>query len=80
MPRRFPIFQFPNVELLTALGAGAVAQTASGDVARGATLVSRVALLAWAAEELLGGANWFRRLLGIGGAAYALGVVPGPPQ
>jgi hypothetical protein len=39
-----------------------------------------VALLAWAAEELLGGANWFRRLLGIGGAAYALGVVPGPPQ
>jgi hypothetical protein len=43
-----------------------------------ATFVSRVALLSWAAEEIVAGANWFRRLLGAGGAAYALGVVPAP--
>jgi hypothetical protein len=78
MPRRFPIFQFPNLELLTAMSAGALAQASRGDLARGATLISRVALMAWAAEELFGGANWFRRLLGAGGAAYALGLLPRP--
>jgi hypothetical protein len=76
MPRRFPIFQLPNLELVTAVGAGAVAQAAGGDAARAATLVSRVALLLWAGEEIVQGANWFRRLLGVGGAAYALGMVP----
>lgn len=74
MPRRFPIFQFPNVELATAVGAGAIARTSAGDGARAAEVISRVAALVWGAEELLHGANWFRRLLGVGGVAYALGV------
>jgi hypothetical protein len=77
MPRRFPIAQFPNRELLCALAAGAVAQTASGDAARAAAVVCKMALLVWAYEELFHGANWFRRLLGAGGAAYSLGILPG---
>jgi hypothetical protein len=80
MPRRFPIFQFPNAELVTAAGAGVIAQAASGDLARVATLISRVALLVWAGEELIDGANWFRRLLGLGGAAYAVGLLPEPSR
>jgi hypothetical protein len=77
MPRRFPIAQFPNRELLCAMVAGALAQMASGDAARAAAVVSEVALLVWAYEELVDGANWFRRLLGAGGAAYALGLLTG---
>jgi hypothetical protein len=78
MPRRFPIFQFPNAELTIAVGAGAVAHSATGAQARAAELVSRVALLVWAGEELLDGANWIRRLIGAGGAAYALGLLNRP--
>jgi hypothetical protein len=79
MPRRFPLFQFPNAELVTAMAAASVAVNAGGESARAAEFVSRVALLVWAAEELLDGANWFRRLLGAGGAAFALGL-PNRPR
>ncbi|HEY3728118.1 MAG TPA: hypothetical protein VGL51_13140 [Solirubrobacteraceae bacterium] len=78
MPRRFVIAQFPNRELLCTLAAGAVARTASGDAARAAAVVSEVALLVWAYEELVNGVNWFRWLLGAGAAANALGLLPGP--
>jgi hypothetical protein len=79
MPGRFPIVQFPNADLITAAAAAAIARNASGETARGAEFVSRVALLVWAAGELLDGANWFRRLLGAGAAAYALGL-PNRPR
>jgi hypothetical protein len=77
MPRRFPIFQFPNPPLLAAMAAQAVARTANGETARGAAVVSDVALLVWSYEEVSHGANWFRRLLGLGGGAYALRMMSG---
>jgi hypothetical protein len=73
MPRRFPIFQFPNPPLIVAGLAGAVARLADRRYSPVARLVSHLALLVWALEEVIAGANWFRRvLLGLGGGGYAL--------
>jgi hypothetical protein len=72
MPRRFPIFQFPNPPLIAALLAGALGRQARGPLSRNATLLSRLALLLWSAEEMATGVNWFRRLLGTMGGVYAL--------
>jgi hypothetical protein len=72
MPRRFPIFQFPNRPLTIAGLAGVAARLVDRRLSPGALLVSRLALLVWALEELAGGANWFRRFLGLGGGGYAL--------
>lgn len=72
MPRSFPIFQFPNRPLVATLLAAAIARATLGRTSSAARLVSRLALLVWSAEEIADGANWFRRLLGLGGAA--LGV------
>jgi hypothetical protein len=72
MPRSFPIVQFPNRPLIAIVAAAAVARGTHGPTAAGATLVSRLALLVWSAEEIFEGANWFRRLLGIGGAAWGI--------
>jgi hypothetical protein len=72
MPRGFPIFQFPNPPLIVAGLAGAVARLAHGRYSPVALLVSHLALLVWALEEVTAGANWLRRLLGLGGGGYAL--------
>jgi hypothetical protein len=72
MPRRFPIFQFPNPPLIVAGIAGAVARLGDGGYSPLARLVSDLALLLWAIEEVIAGANWLRRLLGLGGGGYAL--------
>ena len=72
MPRRFPVFQFPNPPLIVAGLAGAAARLVDRRYSRGASLVSHVALLVWALEEVVSGANWFRRLLGLGGGGYAV--------
>ena len=72
MPRRFVIAQFPNLPLLTAVAAGTLAKNADGDAARAAGAIRDVALLVWGFEEITEGANWFRRLLGVGGVAVAL--------
>lgn len=72
MPRRFPIFQFPNRPLIVAGLSAAVARLADRRYASVARLASHLALLVWALEELLSGANWFRRLLGLGGGGYAI--------
>lgn len=71
MPRRYPIFQFPNPPLITAMLAGAAARTTHGPTARGAAVVSAVAQLVWAYREITEGANGFRRMLGVAGAARA---------
>lgn len=73
MPRRFPIAQFPNFPMLVAIAAGGMARRSDGEAAHAALLVSNVATLVWAYEELTDGASWFRRLLGLAGAAYGLG-------
>jgi hypothetical protein len=72
MPRRFPIFQFPNPPLIVAGLAGVVGRLADREYSPLARLVSDLALLVWALEEVASGANWFRRLLGLGGGGYAL--------
>ena len=70
MPR--PIFQFPNLPLIVASLADAAARLADGRYAKSARLMSHSALLVWALQEVVSGANWFRRLLGLGGGGYAL--------
>lgn len=72
MPRRFPIAQFPNTPMITSIIARVVARHVGGETARVAAVVADAALLVWAYEEITDGANWFRRLLGVGGAAVAL--------
>ncbi len=72
MPRRFPIAQFPNRPMILAMAAATLAAGADGTTAEGAALVSRLALLVWAYEEIVRGANWFRRLLGVAGGAYTV--------
>jgi hypothetical protein len=75
MPRRFPIFQFPNPPLIVAMLAAAVARATHGSHSDKATQLSRLALLVWSAEEIATGANWFRRLLGGAGGAYTLAML-----
>ncbi len=72
MPRRFPIVQFPNRSLLLAILAGALAQSSGGRTRRGAAIVSRLAMVYWSAQEVVDGANWLRRLLGLGAGARAV--------
>jgi hypothetical protein len=72
MPRRFPIAQFPNRPMLLAVATAVLATRTSGATAEGAARLSRLALLRWSYEEIVSGANWFRRLLGVAGGAYSL--------
>jgi hypothetical protein len=72
MPRRFPILQFPNPPLIVAGLAGVAAALADRRYSPVARVVSHLAVLVWALEEVFSGANWFRRLLGLGGGGYAL--------
>jgi hypothetical protein len=72
VPRRFPIFQLPNAPGFTALIAGMVARATEGETARIAGVAAQVALLVASAEEVAGGANWFRRALGLAGGTLAV--------
>jgi hypothetical protein len=72
MPGDFKIAQFPNPPMIVALAARGLARTKRGGAARAADLVSNLALLVWAYQEVTDGANWLRRLFGIGGGAYAI--------
>jgi hypothetical protein len=69
-PRRFPIAQFPNPPLLLAfagLGVAAITRSTPRDVGR---VVFMLGLAVWAVEEIMGGVNWFRRLLGVAAIAW----------
>jgi hypothetical protein len=55
-----------------AMVTAALAQVTSGRTAQAASLTSDVALTVWAGGEIADGANWFRRSLGVGGAALAV--------
>lgn len=76
-PRRYPIVQFPNAPLLAALAAGVARRLTDGETATAFDAVSRVALAAWAWEELAHGDNAFRRVLGAGGLAYVVVALAG---
>lgn len=73
MPRRFPIFQFPNKSLTVAMIARGVSLQLGDEAGRGARNLSNLVLLVWAYEEVTAGANWLRRLIGLGGVAYSVG-------
>jgi hypothetical protein len=75
MPPASPLFQFPNPPLIVAMVAGATARLAPAPAAGVASAVSMLGLIVWAYQEVVDGANWFRRLLGVGGAAYAVGAL-----
>lgn len=64
-PRNFPIVQFPNAPLIIAFIAGETARFAHGASHADAQAISYLAMNIWAYEELIHGANWFRRLLGL---------------
>jgi len=69
-PRGFPLVQFPNPPLAVALLASIAAQLTRGAGHRALTALFYSALSVWAYEEARHGANWFRRLLGLGFAVY----------
>jgi hypothetical protein len=71
-PRRFPVVQFPNLPLIVAALAGAAGKFPDGSAHSYAASVSYLAMTIWAYEELVHGANWFRRLLGL---AYVIVLV-----
>jgi hypothetical protein len=72
VPRSFPIVQLPNGPLIATVLAAAMASGTCGQTSSVARLVSCLSLLLWSTEEIIDGANWFRRLLGGGGAAWAV--------
>jgi hypothetical protein len=65
-PQRFPIAQFPNAPLLVAFAGDAVAALTGGGVHDAGRAVFTLGLVVWASLEIAKGANWFRRLLGVG--------------
>jgi hypothetical protein len=69
-PRRFPVAQLPNPPLIAALAGRAVSSRTSGSTREAGRAVFLVGLAVWAGEEALAGANWFRRLLGVGALAW----------
>ena len=54
-PSRFVLVQFPNAPLLVGLLG----------VVLGVDWLATVGLCVWALMELIGGVNWFRRVLGL---------------
>lgn len=80
MRRRFPIFQFPNPPLLATMAAAAIARMTRGKASRAAMQLARLGLLWWSAEEIMSGANWFRRLLGAAAGAYSLATSSSSPS
>lgn len=71
-PARYPLVQAPNLPLALALGAWVVATLTDGSVHDYARATFYVALAAWAWEELTGGVNLFRRVVGAAGLVYVV--------
>ena len=63
-PPAFPLVQAPNAPLILALAGWLVAAVTDGSAHAYARAVFYVALAAWAWQELAGGVNWLRRILG----------------
>lgn len=58
------IIQLPNPPLIVALGASSVSMVTRGVVQATFRAIFFTALTIWAYEEVVHGANWFRRSLG----------------
>jgi hypothetical protein len=71
-PAGFEVVQFPNPPLIVALLARAASQLSHGTGHRVTQSIFYVTLSVWAYDEARSGDNWFRRLLGLGFAAYIL--------
>jgi hypothetical protein len=63
-PRCFPVIQFPNLPLIVAFLAGGAAALLHGEAHFYARSVEYLGAAVWAYGEMVGGVNWFRRLLG----------------
>ena len=74
-PARFPLVQAPNAPLLVALGGGLTAAVTDGSAHAYGRAVLYAGLSVWAWEEMTGGVNWARRLLGAAGAVYVVARV-----
>ncbi len=72
-PRAFPVAQAPNAPLLVAFAGRGLQALGRGRARRAGGVVYTVALTVWAGEEVLGGVNWLRRLLGVATLAWLLG-------
>ncbi len=66
-PRRFPIAQFPNPPLLVVFAGRGVAAVSDGRARDAGRWMATLGLGVWAWQETTDGANWFRRLVGVGG-------------
>jgi hypothetical protein len=71
-PTSFPLAQLPNAPLLVAVGGWLVAAVTDGSVHTYARATFYTGLAAWAWDELAGGANWVRRVLGGAGRVYVI--------
>jgi hypothetical protein len=71
-PASYPVAQLPNAPLLVALGGWLVAAATDGSIHAYARSVFYAGLAVWAWEELVSGANWFRRALGAAGLVYVV--------
>jgi hypothetical protein len=71
-PASFPVAQLPNAPLSVALGGWLVTAATHGSMHAYARSLFYAGLAAWAWEELVSGANWFRRALGGAGLLYVV--------
>jgi len=71
-PATFPLVQFPNAQLLVALGAWLVAALTDGSLHAYARAATYAGLAAWAWAELAAGVNWVRRALGAAVFVYVV--------
>jgi hypothetical protein len=76
-PRRFPVAQFPNRPLLVAFAGWGLAAASDGAAHDAGRAVFTLGLAVWAGEEVIGGVNWFRRLLGAGALVWIVANLAG---
>ena len=66
------VAQFPNLPLWIALAAWVVRRLTEGSVSTVAEAAMRLAVLWWAADEIVRGVNPWRRVLGVAGAVWTV--------
>jgi hypothetical protein len=59
------IFQKPNSPLVVAMIGFLVSIISNGIIQKVSSSIFYIAITAWSYEEMVGGVNWFRKLLGM---------------